>query len=302
MAFLKIRHLSWQLDKRNYRLLYFWQEKSTITNTTLWASIFATYGLSFPFSCSRKCLRVSIYILLKQNSIPAVSPPRPVFQASGPSPASERSPLSQLSLISGDQLVIAADKWLRGLGSCGESWYQAKCNRTQAGKHWSKASKLLTFHAGIGRQWASPGESQVSKKRCNFQKRKRRQQRPDTDAGCSVKPSWTDRGQQLTSVLLWKQNKQETYLGGIAVDGCGVSKYTDKKQKWCNRNSRRHRNPSLQLRGCTAEELKLRPLQTALTESWKNSPGRNKIAENSHDHRTELIPSKSLHYSIWWLQ
>lgn len=175
-------------------------------------------------------------------------------------------------------------------------------DRTQAGKHWSKASKLLTFHAGIGRQWASPGESQVSKKRCNFQKRKRRQQRPDTDAGCSVKPSWTDRGQQLTSVLLWKQNKQETYLGGIAVDGCGVSKYTDKKQKWCNRNSRRHRNPSLQLRGCTAEELKLRPLQTALTESWKNSPGRNKIAENSHDHRTELIPSKSLHYSIWWLQ
>ena len=169
-------------------------------------------------------------------------------------------------------------------------------NRMQTGKRWSKASKLLTFHAGIGRQWASLGGSQVSKKRCNFQKGEKRQQWPDTDSGCSFKPSWTDRGQQLTSVFSWKQNKQETYLGGIAVDGCGVSIYADKKQKWCNRNRRRHRNLSLQLRGCTAEEVRLRPLQTALTESWNNSPGRNKIAENNDDHRTELIPSKSLHY------
>lgn len=172
--------------------------------------------------------------------------------------------------------------------------------RTQTRKRWSKASKLLTFHAVISRQWASPGGSQVSKKRCNFQKakkkKKKRQQCPDTDSGCSIKPSWTDRVQQLTSVFSRKQNKQETYLGGIAVDSCGVSKYADKKQKWCNRNRRRHRNPSLQLRGCTAEELRLRPLQTALTESWNNSPDRNKIGENNHDHRTELIPSKSLHY------
>lgn len=116
-----------------------------------------------------------------------------------------------------------------------------------------------------------------------------------TDSVCSIKPSWTDRGQQLTSVFSGKQNERPC-LGGIAVDGCGVSEYTDKKQKWCNRNNLRHRNPSLQLRGCRAEELSLIPMQTALTESWNNSPGRNKTAENKHHHRTDLIPSKSLHY------
>lgn len=44
---------------------------------------------------------------------------------------------------------------------------------------------------------------------------------------------------------------EEAYLGGTAADGCGMSKYTDKKQKWPNRNS--HRNPNLWLQCCTAE-------------------------------------------------
>lgn len=301
MAFLKTWRLSWQLDKHKSQLLYFWQKKSTVTNTTLWTSVFATYGLTFPFSCSRKCLHVSIYILLKQNSIPAASSPKPpqVFQASRPSPASERSPLSQLSLISWDQLVIAADKWLRGQGSCGESLYQAERPR---GRRPGNAGVRLPSYWPFTQLSAGNGllreDLRLARRDATFKrpKKKKRQQCPDTDSGCSIKPSWTDRVQQLTSVFSRKQNKQETYLGGIAVDSCGVSKYADKKQKWCNRNRRRHRNPSLQLRGCTAEELRLRPLQTALTESWNNSPDRNKIGENNHDHRTELIPSKSLHY------
>lgn len=87
------------------------------------------YGLNFPFPCSRKRLHVSIYIFLKQHSVPAASlPSLPVFQASRlwDQPCQWKMPLSQLSLISWDQLVIAADKWLRGQGSCGESLCQAE--------------------------------------------------------------------------------------------------------------------------------------------------------------------------------
>lgn len=247
--------------------------------------------VKFSLSCSRKCLRLSIYILLKQNSIPAASLPSPSLSGKRPHPASERLTLSQLSLISWDQLVIAADTWLRGQRSCREPLYEPEC---MTGRRLGNAgARLPSFHASMGKQWASLGGSQVSKKRCNFQKgkKKKKQQWPDTDSGCSVKPSWTDRGQWFTSVFSGKQNKRP-YLGGIAVDGCGVSTLIKSRSDATGTTS----DPSLQLRGCTTEELILRPMHTALTESWNNSPGRTKIAENKHHHRTELIPPKSLYY------
>lgn len=103
-------------------------------------------------------------------------------------------------------------------------------NRTQTGKHWSKASKLLTFHAGISRQRASPEDLRLARRNATF-KRAKNDSSGLTHSGCNVKPSWTDRGQRLTHVFSRKQNKQGKYLGGIAVHGCGVSKYADKKQK-----------------------------------------------------------------------
>lgn len=148
MAFLKTWHLSWQLDKRTYRLLYFWQKESTVTNTTLQTSIFATYGLSFPFSCFRKRLHVSIYILLKQNSIPAASPPTPRAQPCHWKISSLPAKPDQLGSAgySSQQVAQRAGE-LRGVLVPSRVH-----NRVQTGKRWSKASKLLTFQAGISRQ------------------------------------------------------------------------------------------------------------------------------------------------------
>lgn len=81
--------------------------------------------------------------------------------------------------------------------------------------------------------------------------KKIQQQWPDKDPECSIQHSWTDRGQQLTSICSQKQDKQELYLGSTAVGGCGVRQHTDKKQKWRHGNS--HRNPNLWLGRCTAE-------------------------------------------------
>lgn len=57
-------------------------------------------------------------------------PPSQSFRqtGSGTNRASERC-LSQLSLLSWDQLVTAADKWLRGQRSCRESLCQAECTK-----------------------------------------------------------------------------------------------------------------------------------------------------------------------------
>lgn len=42
-------------------------------------------------------------------------------------------------------------------------------------------------------------------------------------------------------------------------------------------------------------QLRLRPCQAALTESFNNCQGRSKVAENNNDPKTEQIPSKPLH-------
>lgn len=142
-------------------------------------------------------------------------------------------PLSQLSLISWDQLVTAANKWFRGQGSCGESLCQAECTTGHSpgnsGARLPSYWPFMQLFVDNGLLWTYLRQA---KRNATFKREKKIQQQwPDTDKR-SMQPFWTDRGQQLTSVCSRKQNKQEAYLGGTAVDGCGVSKYADKKQKW----------------------------------------------------------------------
>lgn len=171
------------------------------------------YGLIFPFPSSRKCLHVSIYIFLKQNANPAASPPSlPVFQASRlwDQPCQWKMPLSQLSLISWDQLVTAANKWLRGQGSCGESLCQAECTTGHSpgnsGARLPSYWPLMQSFVDNGLLWKYLRQV---KRDATFKREKKniQQQWPDTDE-CSSQPSRTDRGQQLTSVCSRKQNKR----------------------------------------------------------------------------------------------
>lgn len=168
--------------------------------------------VKFSLSCSRKCLHLSIYILLKQNSVPAAS--RPTLSLSG-----KRAQSCQWKIAT---LPAKPDQ----LGSAGYSSWQVaqragelqgalvwgrKHDRTQTGKRWSKTSKLLTFHAGMGKQWASPGGSQVSKKRWNFQKGKKKQQWPDRL--CVQHQTFLDWQRPAAYICFLRKAEQETLFG-----------------------------------------------------------------------------------------
>lgn len=128
------------------------------------------------------------------------------------------------------------------------------------------------------------------KKNATFKRgEKTQQQWPDTDRECSFQPFWTDRGQQLTSVCSQKQNKQEVYLGSkqMAV----VWARTPIK----SRSDATGKVTETQMYDYDVAQLRLRPWQAALTESFNNCQGRSKVAENNNDPKTEQIPSKPLH-------
>lgn len=253
------------------------------------------YGLIFPFPSSRKCLHVSIYIFLKQNANPAASPPSlPVFQASRlwDQPCQWKMPLSHLSLISWDQLVTAANKWLRGQGSCGESLCQAECTTGHSpGNSGARLPSYWPFMQSFvdnGLLWKYLRQV---KRDATFKREKKIYTTAVAWHRRVQQPTFPDWQRPATYIRLLTKAEQEAYLGSTAVDGCGVSKYADKKQKW-----RTGTVTETQIYSCYAAQLRLRSWQAALTESCNNSPGRSKVAENNHDPKTKQIPSKPLDY------
>lgn len=159
--------------------------------------------------------------------------PSPSVKQSRPSPATEGS-LAPSSAPCWGQPAPAVH---RGWGRPNAKWNAGE-SRRNAGEC-LHATDLSCRHLR-----ASLGGTQISRNK--HKGRKEGKKDPGSGRICQTLLTW-----QRPAVYICfsqKQNKWEMCLGGKEVGRHSMNKHIDKKEKWCNRNSPRHRNPCLQLR------------------------------------------------------